>query len=45
MINDTETVPCIIEWQPIFKEVTGGFAVVLRKFQIPENFESFPWDY
>jgi len=26
--------------EPIFKEVTGGFAVVLRKFQIPENLES-----
>ena len=37
----------IIKWcreedlpEPIFKEVTGGFAVVLRKFQIPENLES-----
>jgi len=36
----------IIKWcreedlpEPIFKEVTGGFAVVLRKFQIPENLE------
>ena len=26
--------------EPIFKEVTGGFAVVLRKFQIPENLET-----
>ena len=26
--------------EPIFKEVTGGFAVILRKFQIPENLES-----
>jgi ATP-dependent DNA helicase RecG len=24
----------------MFKEVSGGFAVVLRKFQIPENLES-----
>ena len=37
----------IIKWcreedlpEPIFKEVTGGFAVVLREFQIPENLES-----
>ena len=37
----------IIKWcreedlpEPIFKEITGGFAVVLRKFQIPENLES-----
>ena len=37
----------IIKWcreedlpEPIFKEVTGGFAVVLRKFQVPENLES-----
>ena len=37
----------IVKWcreedlpEPIFKEVTGGFAVVLRKFQIPENLES-----
>jgi len=37
----------IIKWcreeglpEPIFKEVTGGFAVILRKFQIPENLES-----
>ena len=37
----------IIKWcredslpEPIFKEVTGGFSVVLRKFQIPENLES-----
>jgi len=36
----------IIKWcreeglpEPIFKEVTGGFAVVLRKFQISENLE------
>jgi len=37
----------IVKWcreedlpEPIFKEVTGGFAVILRKFQIPENLES-----
>jgi|GEM_PF-2157982 len=37
----------IIKWcreedlpEPIFKEITGGFAVVLRKFQISENLES-----
>ena len=26
--------------EPIFKEVAGGFAVILRKFQIFENFET-----
>ena len=30
----------VTEWQPIFKEITGGFAVVLRKIQVPENLES-----
>lgn len=37
----------IVKWcvqyglpEPIFKEVTGGFTVILRKFQLPENLES-----
>jgi ATP-dependent DNA helicase RecG len=36
--------PCKVHFYlpftPIFKEVSGGFAVVLRKFQVPENLES-----
>jgi len=37
----------IVKWcvqhglpEPIFKEVTGGFSVILRKFQLPEDLES-----